>query len=387
MHILFLSPRFPLPTVKGDKLRAWQFIRLLSTKHDVTLVSYISTQDEYWLKPEVEKVCRVITEPFRALSRGFGLLSGCIKPDPFQALLFESCVMKRHVGDLLKECDVVHCNTLRMAPNIPEGLDVPLVVDFVDALSGTYQRRAKDSVFPVSLVFTNEARRLGACEKSLIDKAAFTCAVSDEDADALGDNVLVVSHGIDTDEFCQPESKDQRNDIIFTGNLNYPPNIAAARTLARDIFPKVCEVFPQNKLRLVGTSPSAEVKDLAGPRIEVTGFVPSVAHELQRSAVAVAPVESGGGVKTKILEAMGCATPVVATTMANAGISAEHGREIILADGPSTIAEQIVALLEDRDKAREIGEAGRRLVEEKFSWLKTGSVILERYAELEQSLK
>lgn len=382
MRILFLAPRFPLPTVKGDKLRAWQFLRLLSSVHEVTLLSYIHSAEELALRAEVEKVCEVVTVPFGPVARGLGLVGAAFSRVPLQALLFGSGPMKRRVAELLHGCDVVHCNTLRMASNLPEPCPVPLVVDFVDALSATYRRRAESSGFAKGLAFGFEAKRLAAYEERLQRQAAFACAVSAEDAEALGGGVVAVPHGIDTEEFCPPEPGAERAGIVFTGNMQYPPNVEAAVFFAREVFPKVRSRVRDARLRLVGVNPSAEVRALAGDGIEVAGYKPSVAEELRRSAVAVAPVRSGGGVKTKILEALGCGTPVVAMAAANAGINARDGEEIVLAENAEDMAEAVVSLLEERERAEALGMAGRALVERAFSWEVTGRRLLEAYETL-----
>jgi glycosyltransferase involved in cell wall biosynthesis len=290
--------------------------------------------------------------------------------------------MKLEVAGHLAQADVVHLNTLRMVGNLPPDYVIPLVVDFIDALSATYRRHK--ALPPVGWFYRAEAQRLRTCECALATKAAFATAVSEEDARRLSPIVSVIPHAVDTDVFRPPPPNTERNGIVFTGNLSYPPNVEAATWFVRHVFPEVRARVPEVTLRLVGDSPARSVQALTGDGIEVTGFVPSVADALQRAGVALAPVRSGSGVKTKVLEAMACGTPVVATPEANAGIGAEDGREILLAGNTNAFAEAVVELIGDPGRAASVGAAGRALVEERFSLDVMSSILLERYSRLEK---
>jgi glycosyltransferase involved in cell wall biosynthesis len=257
------------------------------------------------------------------------------------------------------------------------------VVDFIDALSLTYQRRAAASRFPMRELARMEMRRLRAYEQELAARAALSLAVGEEDARHISPRVQVVPNSVDLEVFSPPADRPRSNDIIMTGNFNYLPNVEAAEWFVRDIFPSIASACPQTRLRLAGADPSPRVQALVSPRVEVTGFVPSVAAELQRAAVAVAPICSGAGIKNKILEAMACATPVVATSMANAGINAAGGRELLLADAPAEFALEVISLIQDPNLAARIGTAGRALVERAFSPETTGRKLLALYETLE----
>ncbi len=386
MRILFITSRFPLPTVKGDKLRSWQIIRKLASEHDVTLLSYIDTSEEVDLLPEVQKVCHTETVPFGKLSGGLRLLRGIFDYRPFQVLLYESPEMKRLAGKYIPHSDIVHLSTLRPAGNLPDDMDCRLVVDFCDAFSLNWLRRAEKARFPSSGLLRSESNRLRKCESSLIERADLSLAVGPIDAKALGDSTRIVPNSVDLDAFHPPAETIERKDIIFTGNLSYSMNIEAATGMANNIFPKILEQCPDTKLRLVGTNPSPAVRALASDNVEITGFVPSVADEIRSARVAVTPLVSGAGLQNKVLEAMGCATPVVSTSIANAGIGAVDGVNILIADDPDKFAALVVKLLSDRDKAAEIGQNGRIFAEENFSWESTRDLLLQLYSELQDKV-
>ena len=383
MHILFLSPRFPLPPIKGDKLRAWQFIRLLSKHCRVTLLTYIETPEEYERMAEMEQYCAVTALPFARPQRAAGMFRALAARRPFQAALFESREMKQEVKRLLGNVDAIHCNTLRIAGNVPADCSVPVVVDFIDALSTTYDQAARSSHFPLSNAFRGELRRLKAWQAELVERAALSMAVSPADARALGPGVEVVRHSVDTHAFSPPPPDEPRaREIVFTGNLSYRPNVEAAHFLATKVFPLTRELAPGARLRIVGADPRHSVEALASDHIEVTGFVPDMPAVLRRAGVAAAPLTSGSGVKTKVLEAMSCGAPVVATPFANEGIDAEDGRHLLLAEEAEEFARQAASLLNDPKQAAVLGRAGRQFIEDEFSWESAGARLWSLYSRI-----
>ncbi len=363
MRILFLTPRYPYPAYKGDQLRAGQVIRALSAKHEVTTVSFRPRG----VRDAEARAQGIETLPFRAGAAVAGVVAAGLSGAPFQTGLYGTRAMRALVADLVRACDVVHLNTLRMATTLPAELDKPLVVDFVDALSASTARYGEASAWPKSWVIGEEARRLGRFERRLAEGAAFACAVSATDAEAIAPGVAVVRHGVDTERFHPPEESATRSGVVFTGNLAYPPNDEAARVLMREVFPLVRRRVPDATLRIVGVGASRGLHELSSEGVSIVGEVASVAEELRSAAVAVAPIRFGGGVQTKILEAMACGTPVVATPFANNGIDAVDGESILVRESAEALAESIADLLESAEHRKTIGGAGRAHVETHFA--------------------
>ncbi len=386
MRILFLTPRFPLPAVKGDKLRAWQFIRLLSEVHEVVLLSYVASEEERAQLHEVAAFCELETIPFRKPARTAGMFRAMAMRRPFQAALYESSAMREAVRKWLPRVDAIHCNTLRIAGNVPTPCPVPLVVDFIDALSQTYRGAGETMSLPISAAVAGEAKRLRIWEQELARRASYSLAVSAHDAASLGPEVRVIRHCVDVDSFIPPGPEaPPRKDVVFTGNLGYRPNAEAAWRLAREIFPAVRQHVPDARLRIAGADPRGLARELASERITVTGFVPDIVAELQRAAVAVAPVNAGGGVKTKVLEAMACGAAVVATPEANRGIEALPEEEILLGENTQDFARRVAEVLQDTERAEALGRAGRELVVRRFSWRQVGKELLALYEELDSA--
>jgi glycosyltransferase involved in cell wall biosynthesis len=166
--------------------------------------------------------------------------------------------------------------------------------------------------------------------------------------------------------------------LLFVGNFIHPPNVAAARTLARGILPRVRQLRPDVTLEIVGNSPPPEVVALASDAVRVTGPVASVAPHLNRAAAVVAPLTIGGGTRVKVLEALAAGKAVVASTRAAEGISARAGEELIVADGETATAAAIVRLLEDRSARRELGARARAWALRELSFAR----MADRYEEL-----
>jgi len=159
--------------------------------------------------------------------------------------------------------------------------------------------------------------------------------------------------------------------IVFSGNLEYHPNIAAVRYFRREIWPLLRERRPELKWRLIGRNPAAVARYTQGdPRIETTGEIPDALVELARAKVAVVPLLSGSGTRLKILEAWAAGTPVVSTTMGAEGLAARDGEHLLLADSPSQFAESVARLLACNSLRCNIANSGRLLMEKEFTWEK-----------------
>lgn len=382
MRILFISPRFPLPAIKGDKLRAWQFLQHLSAAHEVTLVSCIETDDEKRLLRRAGNLCRVETATFDLVRRAFLASPALLRKEPFQAALFRTRGLRRLVREYAPQADVIHCNTLRAAGLVPRDWTKPLVVDFIDSLSGSFRQRARLGGRVRGAFMRREAARLEAYERALARRATLALAVSDAEAARLGENVKTVPHAVDTELFMPPPSAKGRDGIVMTGNFAYGPNVEGAQWFVREVLPRVLEKAPETWLRIVGANPDRKVRKLESNVVEVTGEVASVAAELRDAAVAVAPMKTCTGVQTKVLEAMACATPVVATSAANAGIDAPPEVMSIADDAPA-FAGAVAALLSDVKEAKLMGGNARAFVEERYSTAVSGARLLELYAGLE----
>ena len=381
MHVLFLAPRFPLPAIKGDKLRAWQCIRALSKNHCVSLVTYVQNDEERAAIEALSAFCEVHAVSFNPSSQYFQTALKLFSSDPLQLGYYASSTVRRSVRDLWKGVDAVHLNTIRMADNLPNEIDKPVVVDFIDALSLGTKRWADSRGGVVGTLLSEESDRLRACESRWKEKAARAVCVGEADAKHIG-GIEVLPHAVDTEQFSPGGDEYEKGLVVLTGNFAYAPNVEAAVWFARSIWPEVSAAKPEARLRIMGANPANAVRALEGPGVEVAGYVDDMTIELRKAHVSVAPLLSGAGAQTKVLEAMACGVPVVATPLANAAIGAKDGQDILLGKSEKVIARQVLSVLDDEGLRDELAEAGRAYVSAHFSMDTLEKRLLEIYDSL-----
>ncbi len=375
MRILFLAPRFPYPALRGDQVRAYHQIRVLSRRHGVTLVALADRGVSSAAADHMRTMCErmiVLPVPWRRRLAGLArLLAG--DPRPAQALLY-AAVGREVVRELIEggAFDVVHAQLLRTVCLVPSGQRLPLVVDLVDALSASYRRRmaiARPWLRP-ALAF--EARRLFRFEQELLQSPAHCLLVSEGDAHALGTagrRAIVNPNGVDPAAFSFSPETGAPQRVVFVGNLGYPPNSDAVIWFASDVLPRLRARIPESEFIIVGPRAPRTVQRLAGiPGVVVTGVVPDVHAALTAARVAVAPLRAGAGMQNKVLEAMASGTPVVATHLAVSGIELEAGTHCLVADSPDDFAESVAAVLGRQDLRHRLVTAARGLVAERYTW-------------------
>jgi sugar transferase (PEP-CTERM/EpsH1 system associated) len=385
VKILFVLSRFPYPRLGGDQVRAFHHIRLLSRDHEVFLVAPAPVAEHEASLAAVAPYCREIAlVPRATISRIARLARAPFDDLPLQTHLFYTSAlaaeMKRMCGR--HGIDLVHAQLVRAAPvlaEVPRG--IARVLDFVDALSVNFGRRAERSRGIEARLCRWEADRLGTYERRLMGVAHRAVISSDADRRSIGQwpTLHVVPNGVDLDEHRFVEQRRRPNSIVFTGTMYYFPNIDAATWFAREVLPQVSAQVGEVTFHIAGVRPSSSVRALAGPNIVVTGAVPSVHEYIARSTVSVAPMRSGSGGQFKVIEAMAAGTPVVATSFATGGIVAEPERHFLLADDAPEFARQVVRLLRDSALQSRLRVAGAALVQERYSWERTVSQLKDVY--------
>lgn len=373
MNILFVTARLPYPPIQGDRLRAYHQIRLLSRQHRITLVSPVEAGEDRHLT-SLEGLCERIV-PLR-VSRLRRLAALCKAPFtrlPLQTLYWFDArladAVSRETRD--REYDLAHVQLVRMAP-VVSALNVRTrVIDLVDALSLNFNRRAERERRPLKALLRWEARRLKRYERSLagIYDRMVVCSTLDMQAIGASESVYVVPNGVDTSQFAYRQDLREWNSIVFTGRIAYFPNADAAVWFATEVLPLIRRSVPSVRFQIVGADPPPRVRELARiPGVEVTGYVPAVTEYLHRATVAISPLLAGSGMQNKLLEAMACGAPVVATSRSMGGLTAQNGRHLMIADGAASFAERLVRLLHDPGLRLWIARNARRMVEERYSW-------------------
>jgi sugar transferase (PEP-CTERM/EpsH1 system associated) len=375
LAVLVLSP-VPHDALRtGHGLRVHHMLRHLAARHRITLVHWNDDRDRSGGVREVTGA-RIVPCQGPSLTNVTGLRR-LARAFPVRQPYPSSLPMREAIERLLatEAFDVVlafHPALLGLAAEVRS---VPVVADFVDepVLGALRQLRAPRGV----LGFTRLARFVASAiryERANCRKVSCCVVVSDADARCLRrivpDAVVhVVPNGVDPDYFKPLRSAIEPYSLVFTGRMDFPPNVDGALHFHRRILPKIRASCPQVRWTIVGAEPTARIRTLrADPGVMVTGYVEDVRPHLASAAVVVSPLVTGGGIKTKVLEAWAMSRAVVATSLGCTGLRARDGENIRIADRPADFAVRVLELLYDTGAAAELGRMGRITVLEHYGW-------------------
>lgn len=386
MKLLVILPRFPYPLEKGDKLRAYNHIRFLYTQHEIILCAL--NQGE--VKPEyVEKLkpfCKSIhIFQISRLSIFINLLRALFTGIPFQAGYFYNSSIQKKIDKVIskEKPDHIFCQLLRVAEYVKHK-NIPKTIDYQDVFSKGIERRISKVPFYLKPVFKSEYKRLLKYENSLFDIFDNKVIISEPDRDLIPhpekEKIHIIPNGVDHD-FFKPQNLEKKYEIVFIGNMSYPPNVDAAEYLSQKVLPLVHLQKPDAKLLLAGASPAKRVLEQESEFVHITGWVDDIRDCYAQAKIFIAPMQIGTGLQNKLLEAMAMKIPSITSSLANSALCAEHGKEILIGESPEDYAKHIISLLNDQDFANKIAEAGYNFVQQKFDWeratLKLGKIMIE----------
>ncbi len=416
MRILFLTPQSPYPPHKGTSTRNFNLIKNVATRHEVHLLTFVEPdapgtqrigEASAGLTPEAEaelrRFCatvRVVPVPPRRSVRQ-RLRSAVTTLMPDLALRLASPEMAAALPEMLRgsSFDLVQVEGLEMAPHwlaaaSASGAAFPPVL--LDSHNCEYvlQRRAFTNDLPQPRKWAGATysllqwRKLCRYEGRACRDAAGVLAVSENDRAALSAiaphrPMAVVPNGIDTDYFRPSNLPRAPAEMVFTGTMDFRPNVDAVLWFCRQVFPLVRARVPEARFYVVGQRPKPEVQALAEqPGVVVTGAVEDVRPYLWSASLCVVPLRVGGGTRFKILEAMACGTPVVSTTLGAEGITLTPGEHALLADAPAELAGAIISGLGERERTAAMAERGRALATAHYEWRVLAGRLLSFYQEI-----
>lgn len=373
MKLLVLLSRVPWPVEKGDKLRAFHQIRCLSEEHEIHLFALTDGKDNGVAEEKLSRYCASITFVHRDLfSVGWNVIKAFFSGRPLQTGLFTSKKAAAALATVVNkiEPDHLYCQLIRSA-GLAEALDIPSTVDYQDVMSVNMLRRKKASPWYLKPVMAIEYRRLLKYEYAIYRQFDHHLIITKTDRDLMPfeerDKIEIIPNGVDYNYF-YPVDEPRDIDIVFTGNMAYPPNIDASEYLVKDILPRVKKVIPDVRVMLAGANPHARVQNLASRNVQVTGWVDDIRECYSRSRVFIAPMRIGTGLQNKLLEAMAMKTPCVTTPLANNALGAVPGKEILTAEKASELAKHLIFLIQNPEKASSIAEQGFDFVRNHYSW-------------------
>ncbi|MFQ5945193.1 MAG: glycosyltransferase family 4 protein [Anaerolineae bacterium] len=369
MSLLFLAPNPPSPRTGGGSLRMYQMVRFLGERYDLDLVAPALPGFE-GAERLLRGSCR--TMEFVPPSAG-GAWRRAIRLGPYERDPALARVIHRRLAS--QAYIAVQVEKPAMFPYLPADTRIPIILDtWAFGLTGAF--RALRHERGISTRARNLLRLVRYSAFDAFCWPATYCILVVSEADrqrwlrARPDrNVLVVPNGVDSAMIRPAPFRDGGPPVIvFTGDMGFTPNVEAALLLASQIFPEVHRSYPDAELRLVGRNPDPRLLTLCGPGVTVAGEVADMIPHLHAGTLYVAPHFTGSGTRTKLLEAMAAGLPIVTTSIGIEGIEAGHDREVLIADDPAATAGAVLSLLKDPARRRRLGEAARRLAEERYDW-------------------
>jgi sugar transferase (PEP-CTERM/EpsH1 system associated) len=380
MNILYICQRIPYPPNKGEKIRAFYQLRYLAAQHTVHLACLVDAPEDVQYVKALEQYCASIDALYRPKigAKLLALRALCTK-QPLSVAAFYSAALARKIRQRLQAEPIdriVVCSS-SMAVYVQQVSKIPKVMDFVDADSEKWRLFADYHPWGLSWIYRLEARRLAQYEIEVARTFDHAIFVTDREARLLRQHVperpiSVIPNGVDLEYFTPPQDAGGTTEppiLVFTGAMDYFPNVDAVDYFCREIFPYVREAVPAAQLSIVGRNPTKQVRQLSRQsNIIVTGAVPDVRPYLARARVAVAPLRIARGVQNKILEAMAMGLPVVGTPAALQGTWATPTDGVRMADSPRAFAHEVVTLLEDHALQRQCALQARRYVQTHHQW-------------------
>jgi len=373
--ILFLTPRFPYPTNKGDKLRSYhEIVQLAALGHRIMLVAAADEPLAPGALDEMRRHCaRVEVVTLGGKLRLLGVaLRAALSPLPAQVAFYQSRALGERFARVLADerPDIVHATLARVLPYVWNIPGPPVVVDLMDAFERSLDDRKSTAPWWQRPFYAREARRIAAYERAACAHFPRLAVSAEPDRAALGaPNVSVVRSAADLTQFAyHPEGREPAT-LVLTGNMGYQPNVDAALWFSKEIWPRIRAARPEARWLIVGARPAASVSALASlPGVEVTGPVERVSDYLQRATISVCPVRVGSGVQTKVMEAFASGTPAVVTSRGNEGIGGTHERELLIADEAPAFAAAVLRLLDDAPLRARLARDARTFAEREFDW-------------------
>lgn len=376
MKLLVLTSRVPYPLEKGDKLRIFHQIKYLSKKHQIILCALNDTKLHKDAIPTLKQYCQSIYiiklnkfQIFRNIIKAF------FSKLPLQVGYFYSERIQKKIFRIIEEHkpDHIYCQLIRMAEYVKNYTvsGVPKTIDYQDAFSAGIKQRISSLPFYLKPIFKLEYKRLLSYESEVHDYFENKTIISEQDRKLINhpnkNRIHIIKNGVETG-FFKPIKRAKTNDLVFIGNMHYPPNVSAAKFIVKKILPLVRKRFPKIRLILAGANPTRTVRALQSENVIVTGWVDDVREYYAISKIFIAPMHEGIGLQNKLLEAMAMKIPCITSPLANNALNAKEGVEVLVAKTPEEYANHISYLLDEPKKAKDLALNGYNFVINNYNW-------------------
>jgi glycosyltransferase involved in cell wall biosynthesis len=384
MKVLVIDEEIPFPMNSGKRLRTLNLLKPLAKRHEITfLCRYHEDTD----KPDIQAMeqcgirTRVVPHPIRkkaGLKFYSALLANLASKAPYSVTSHYSKQMMEATAQILAErpYDLIHCEWTPYAVNLKSFLSGPSVVVAHNVESLIWQRyfEVESNLLKKAYIYL-QWKKMERFESMAFQMFTQTVAVSDQDRQAIEqwipkERVSVVENGVDVSYFQPSSDKSKPFSLVFTGAMDWRPNVDAMFYFIDEIWARVLRDYPQSTLTIVGRNPMATLRDHVQnmESVKLTGTVDDVRPYLNAAQVYIVPLRVGGGSRLKILEAFSMGLPVVSTSVGAEGLCVTQGQHVLFANDPQNFADAIVELFNDQLLRKQLGEEGQRLVHEHYRW-------------------
>ncbi len=383
MRLLIVSSWFPYPPDNGSKIRAFNLIEQLSRRHEITLLSFAEEGES---RPDrlnaLRRMCREVRtfagNPHKA---GSSLpLVGLLSPVPrsyrqtFSPALAAAIAEAAPAHEALVALEIgaaVHARRVRGIPRVFEEAEVRVIEQA--AQRGSLARRWRHQL---------TWRKYARFTRLLVREFAATTVVSAAERDALGragcalERVHVVDNGVSAAHLAYVAPA-QADTLIYPGSPTYAPNLEAVRWFAARVLPAIRAVRPAVRFVVTGRADREHAEALTPLGVSLAGYVDDIRPLVAGSSVCVVPLQTGGGTRLKVLEALALGTPVVSTSKGAEGLDLEAGRDLLVEDDSHAFAREVVSVLSDPALRARLSASGRRAVAERYTWDRIGATLEE----------
>lgn len=387
MKILFLAHRLPYPPDKGEKIRSFNILKHLANRHQVHVVCWADGEPELQATEKLKAlVPNLYVEPFHSLRQRMRMLRGLFSDKPLSVHHFYADTLRKQIDILLQSIafDALYVYSSNMAEYVLEA-NIPIrLIDFCDLDSEKFKQYAAIHKPPLSWLYRLEGKRLARYEKRVAEKFNHVIFINHGEMHLFdhghgNGKASVLSNGVDLHQYFGEALPNGHaiatNDspaLVFTGTMDYLPNIDAATWFAESVFPKIKSILPGAQFHILGRRPARNIRRLHDPdkAIFVSGYVEDLRTRMQSADVFVAPMRIARGMQTKLLEAMACGVPVVTSPTAAKGIGAWPSREVLVAETEAEYARQVLHVLFNPRVRDGLRKRAFEFIKQKFDWEK-----------------
>ena len=383
MKVLVLLSRIPWPLEKGDKLRAYHHLKIIAEEHEVVLACLTDSTPHKKAIEHLSEFCQEIH--FIKLSKLgiiWNLSTSIFNDKPFQVNYFYQKSAQKKLDEIVEEHMPRHLfvQLVRTAEYVKKYHVISSTFDYMDAFSMGAERRIANSIPGIKTLLTMEANRLKKYENYVFNHFTNKTIISKTDRDLIEhpdkNEIAILPNGVDFETFQKDSKSKKLYDLVFTGNMSYPPNVKAAQYLADQIIPLLLKTHPNIKLAIAGTSPHASVKRLATKNIIITGWMNNITDAYNQSKIFIAPMQIGTGMQNKILEAMAMELPCISSKLAAEAIGSTHEQNILIGNTKEEYVKHINTLLNDVNQCNLLSKNAFEFVSHHYNWNTNGKPLI-----------